>query len=176
MPAPFTVNFLVTGSFFNLWGEMSYPGLLNLGSFSGSYNGWYAQQLPLFILLGIGGGLIGAFCIHLSTGMLYLRRRWVPVSQRTLRVIDAMLIAALVASVEFTSPFFLTNCSALNINVNDFNLPQMGCPAGTYNELAALFFTGQENAIRSLYHSEYDFSYPSLVIFMVFYFILMFLT
>ena len=176
MVSTFTVNFLVTGALFNMWGAMSYPGLLNLGAFTHEDSGWTAQQVPLFVLIGIGGGLIGAAFVHLSTLCLSFRRRFVPSSQRTLRVVDAMVVTFVIAAVEFASPYFLTQCVLNNINVNNFTLPQMNCPAGTYNELAALFYTGQENAIRNLYHSPFFFTYASLIIFMVFYFIMMVVT
>lgn len=44
------------------WGDLSNPGLINFGSFDEELNsGYNIAHFPFFILLGIVGGLLGAF-------------------------------------------------------------------------------------------------------------------
>ena len=65
MTASFTLNVLLSGLKGDGWGKLSSPGLLDLGLFKGvSYN---LYELPLFLAMGVLGGLLGALFNHLNT-------------------------------------------------------------------------------------------------------------
>ncbi|DBA03758.1 TPA: hypothetical protein N0F65_005648 [Lagenidium giganteum] len=111
MAATFTLAFFLSGMNDNLsWGTLgSHTGSFSFGPFTSStYQLW---EVPLFILMGIGGGLQGALFNGLNTRLAMLRSRWI----RTRRIawVEAILVALLVTTATFSIPFLLGKCHPL---------------------------------------------------------------
>ncbi|KAJ0396142.1 hypothetical protein ATCC90586_008575 [Pythium insidiosum] len=127
MAGTFTLAFFLSGMNDNLsWGTLgSHTGTFTFGSFSSStYQLW---EVPLFILMGVGGGLQGALFNSLNTKLSLLRSRWV----RTRRVawMEALMISVLVSSLTFAFPFLLGKCHPLPSVKDDLtHLMQPGVP------------------------------------------------
>ncbi|XP_076266444.1 chloride channel protein 7 isoform X2 [Rhynchophorus ferrugineus] len=104
----FTLN-IVLSAYHGAPGDLSYPGLFTLGQYqSFSYR---LLELPIFIIMGSVGGLLGALWNHINYKitvfrMRYLRARW-------LRVIEACLVAIVSATVGFLLMFLINDCKPL---------------------------------------------------------------
>jgi len=171
----FTLNFFragISGS----WGELSNPGLIDFGTFSNNlYEGYNATQIPFFLLLGVFGGLTGSLFNFLNHKLTIFRRRFI-IRSPARRLVEAVSIALLTAVLSFTMSAFAQRCnvpSALDPSWVDY---QEWCPDGTFNDMAALFYTPQQTAIKNLFHMHTDFSYQTLCCFLVVYFVLACLT
>ena len=71
MTATFTLNVL-RSTYLTGFGSLSSPGLLNFGSFAlATYN---LEELPIFMIMGVIGGLIGALFNMINTRLTILRR------------------------------------------------------------------------------------------------------
>lgn len=111
MAATFTLAFFLSGMNDNLsWGTLgSHTGTFTFGSFTSStYQIW---EVPLFILMGIGGGLQGALFNGLNTRLAKLRGRWA--STRGVSWMEALLLSVLISSLTFSLPFLLGACQPL---------------------------------------------------------------
>ncbi|RLN51247.1 hypothetical protein BBJ28_00015669, partial [Nothophytophthora sp. Chile5] len=111
MSATFTLAFFLSGMNDNLsWGTLgSHTGSFSFGPFTSStYQIW---EVPLFILMGIGGGLQGALFNGLNTRLSKVRSRWV--RTRGVAWMEALLLSVLISSLLFSTPFLLGTCRPL---------------------------------------------------------------
>lgn len=111
MSATFTLAFFLSGINDNLdWGTLgSHTGTFTFGPFASStYQIW---EVPLFILIGIGGGLQGALFNGVNTRLAKVRSRWV--RTRRLAWAEALLLSVLISSVTFATPFLFGKCTTL---------------------------------------------------------------
>ncbi|KAF7265234.1 chloride channel protein 7 isoform X1 [Rhynchophorus ferrugineus] len=142
----FTLN-IVLSAYHGAPGDLSYPGLFTLGQYqSFSYR---LLELPIFIIMGSVGGLLGALWNHINYKitvfrMRYLRARW-------LRVIEACLVAIVSATVGFLLMFLINDCKPLGQDPTKYPT-QLYCVDGEYNVLASIWFQTPEASVRSLFH------------------------
>lgn len=178
MASTFTLNFLLSGILGYGWGSFNQPGLLNFGVFSCSEgtekcNLWNIQDLLIFIAMGFIGGLLGAWFNQLNKHLTVHRILHVNSRAKIVRILEALLVGFITTSIAFFGPIYLASCKTLpagSINGNDTK--DYFCPDGHYNDMATLFFTSQESAIRHLFHLDGAFSLTSLGIFFIcFYFL-----
>ena len=73
MTATFTVNILLSGTKEGHWGALSNPGLVNFGTFTTMPYSYY--ELPIFMLMGAIGGLLGGIFNGLNRRLALFRRR-----------------------------------------------------------------------------------------------------
>ncbi|KAF1333369.1 Chloride channel, partial [Globisporangium splendens] len=111
MSATFTLAFFLSGINDNLnWGTLgSHTGTFTFGPFASStYQIW---EVPLFILIGIGGGIQGALFNGVNTRLSKVRSRWI----RTRRVawVEALALSLLISSATFAVPFIFGKCNPL---------------------------------------------------------------
>lgn len=92
----FTLNFLLSGASNVGWGAMSNPGLVNFGSFASNYN---VLHFPFFIMLGIVGGLLGAFFNTSSYYLTKLRMKYV--TSKWSKALEVVFIAAFTVCLAF---------------------------------------------------------------------------
>lgn len=69
----FTLN-MVLSTYHGEPGNLSYPGLLNLGAFEPFTYQFY--ELPIFVLMGIVGGILGASWNHANYKFSVFRIRY----------------------------------------------------------------------------------------------------
>ncbi|KAL9971342.1 hypothetical protein ACROYT_G023855 [Oculina patagonica] len=178
MASTFTLNFCLSGMFRYGWGSFNQPGLLNFGVFSCSKgtekcNLWNIQDLLIFIAMGFVGGLLGAWFNALNKHLTVHRILHVYSRAKHVRILEAVLVGFLTTSVAFFGPIYLARCKTLPPgSTNGNNTKPYFCQDGQYNDMATLFFTSQESAIRQLFHLDGAFSLTSLGIFFIcFYFL-----
>lgn len=68
----FTLN-VVLSTYHGVPGNLTYPGLLNLGKFESFSYQFY--EIPIFVLMGAIGGLLGALWNHLNYKLAVFRMR-----------------------------------------------------------------------------------------------------
>lgn len=167
MITTFTLN-VILSTYHGRPGDLSYPGLLNLGKFESIP--YQIYEIPLFMIMGAIGGLLGAGWNYVNYKISCFRLRYV--RQRWLKVIEALAVAAIAATMGFVMLYFIDDCKPLGQDPTKFPV-RMYCKEDEYSAAAALWFQTPESSVRSLFHdpkgSHRD---VTLVVFVVLYFFL----
>ncbi|XP_068606085.1 H(+)/Cl(-) exchange transporter 7 [Brachionichthys hirsutus] len=151
MISTFTLNFFLS-IYKKKMGDLSNPGLINFGRFESDIVAYNLYEIPLFIAMGAIGGLLGALFNVFNYWLTIFRIRYV--HRPCLQVMEAMLVAAVTATVSFTMIYFSNDCQPLGpVNTEEHTL-QLFCSDGEYNAMATTFFNTPENSVRSLFHSQ----------------------
>ncbi|XP_031570565.1 H(+)/Cl(-) exchange transporter 7-like [Actinia tenebrosa] len=167
MVSTFTLN-LVLSIYKGQPGDLSNPGLINFGSFEGSP--YYGYELPIFMIMGVIGGLLGALFNainhHLSLfRMQYVKKNW-------MRVLEACIVATLTVSTAFVLIYFHNDCRPLG-TANITDPLQFFCNDGEYSAMGTLVFSTPEESIKNLFHLQPESYTPiSLLSFFPIYFLL----
>ncbi|KAJ8923258.1 hypothetical protein NQ315_001814 [Exocentrus adspersus] len=163
----FTLN-IVLSAYHGVPGNLSYPGLLNLGKFeSFSYE---IYELPIFLVMGAMGGLFGALWNHINYKITVFRMRYI--RPRWMKVFEACIVATMTATAGFLMMFLIDNCKSSGVNPTKYPT-QLYCPDGQYNALASIWFQTPEASVRSLFHDPPDtHNALSLTAFVITYFFL----
>ncbi|XP_047995343.1 H(+)/Cl(-) exchange transporter 7 [Leguminivora glycinivorella] len=149
-------------------GELSYPGLLNLGKMDPFPFQFY--ELPVFMFFGAVGGCLGALWNHINYKLSVFRIRYI--TAPWLRVVEACLVAAASATVGFLMMYALNDCRPLGEDPTKVPL-QLYCADGEYNALAAVWFQTPEASVRSFLHNPIGSYNPwSILVFVSCYFLL----
>uniref|UniRef100_A0A665WNU9 Chloride channel protein n=1 Tax=Echeneis naucrates TaxID=173247 RepID=A0A665WNU9_ECHNA len=151
MISTFTLNFFLSIYHKNT-GDLSSPGLINFGRFEGDSVAYNLYEIPLFILMGAIGGLLGALFNILNYWLTIFRIRYV--HRPCLQVMEAMLVAAVTATVSFTMIYFSNDCQPLGPEHAEEYPLQLFCADGEYNSMATAFFNTPERSVRSLFHNQ----------------------
>ncbi|XP_045520269.1 H(+)/Cl(-) exchange transporter 7 isoform X2 [Pieris brassicae] len=163
----FTLNFALS-AYHGHPGDLSNPGLLNLGKMEPFP--FQVYELPVFIIFGVIGGLLGALWNYINYKLAVFRMRYL--GEPWLRVVEACLVAAVSATCGFLMMFLLNDCRPLGEDPTKVPL-QLFCADGEYNAMAAIWFQTPEASVRSFLHDPMGSYKPgSLVIFVVSYFLL----
>ncbi|KAM8844624.1 H(+)/Cl(-) exchange transporter 7 isoform 2-T2 [Spinachia spinachia] len=151
MISTFTLNFFLS-IYHKKPGELSNPGLINFGRFESDSVDYNLYEIPLFILMGAIGGLLGALFNKLNYWLTIFRIRYV--HRPCLQVIEAMLVAAVTTTVSFTMIYFSDDCQPLGPDHTEEYPLQLFCADGEYNSMATTFFNTPERSVRSLFHNQ----------------------
>ncbi|KAG9263860.1 H(+)/Cl(-) exchange transporter 7 [Astyanax mexicanus] len=150
MVSTFTLNFFLS-IYHKKPGELSSPGLINFGRFDMDNVEYSLYEIPLFIIMGAIGGVLGALFNVLNYWLTIFRIRYV--HRPCLQVMEAMLVAAVTATVSFAMIYFSNDCQPLEtVTSEDYPL-QLFCADGEYNAMATAFFNTPERSVRSLFHN-----------------------
>ncbi len=133
------------GEFVNLSGEVT------------NYNIW---EFVMFLMVGFLGGILGACFCYLSGALGRFRRN--VLYKYVHRLIEVWVITALMTSLAFFVSYAWTTCTPLPLDMTGWTeqekqltteLHALYCPRGThYNELASLYLTDSDHAIKQLFH------------------------
>jgi chloride channel 7 len=124
-----------------------------------NYSLW---EFSMFLLVGVLGGLIGATFNYLN-GRVNLFRRTTPLRTiQSFKLVEVILITAVMSSITCVLPYLWTKCTPLPVDMKGWSsqekalvleLNPLYCPAEThYNELASLWLTDSDGAIKQLFH------------------------
>ena len=148
-------------------GNLAYPGLINFGQFEGSYQGY---EIPLFMVIGICGGLFGAFFNAINHHLSIFRMRFV--KNRPMRVLESLIVAIMSSCVAFTLIYFNNDCQPVGV-YNSTQTLQFFCNDGQFSAMGTIVFSTPEKSAKSLFHaSQGMYSIITLVIFFICYFLL----
>jgi hypothetical protein len=148
------------------------------------------QEVPLFILLGVLGGVLGALFNEFNKRLTIWRKKHV-VPYRYRNVLEVVVVATVCATIMFLVPYFNDQkChdanhfmppQAASEGVKLLKAAQFYCPDPSgiasgqptrLNDYALLFFQPSEDSIKMLFHATGNFADISLFIFAMIYFIL----
>eukprot|EP01095_Lingulamoeba_sp_RSL-Kostka_P002719 TRINITY_DN13635_c0_g1_i1.p1 TRINITY_DN13635_c0_g1~~TRINITY_DN13635_c0_g1_i1.p1 ORF type:complete len:779 (+),score=262.03 TRINITY_DN13635_c0_g1_i1:24-2360(+) len=174
MTSTFTLNFFLSGTTEGgTWGELTEPGLINFGSFNDQENpGYNIIQIPLFLLMGVIGGLLGALFNYLNEHLTVFRMKFVQNAgwKMMLESLFVALVTALVCYNLSMSPWFTT---CVKIAANDtLTSYQYECEDGYFNDMSSILFASQEDGIKHLFHAESKYSNETLILAFLAYFTL----
>eukprot|EP00092_Neocalanus_flemingeri_P026252 GFUD01028453.1.p1 GENE.GFUD01028453.1~~GFUD01028453.1.p1 ORF type:complete len:759 (+),score=230.31 GFUD01028453.1:82-2358(+) len=167
MTSFFTLN-MVLSVFKGIPGQLSNGGLLNFGQFDDAkYEVW---ELPLFVLMGIIGGVLGALYNHINFKLTVFRMRYI--TSPALKMLEVMIVAAVTATAGFLMIYLISDCKPFGNDPTD-NPIQMYCNDGEYHVIGAIWFQTPEQSVRSLLHDPPSSHHLStLGIFFMVYFLL----
>ncbi|RLN92863.1 hypothetical protein BBJ28_00022243, partial [Nothophytophthora sp. Chile5] len=143
-------------------------GTFSFGQFEGS-KAYEVLDVPVFILMGMMGGLFGAGFNGANTVITKLRKRYV--THRFLRFGEALLIAFSMATASFWLPYYFGQCRDLAGAYSD-SLSRFYCPEGQFNDLASLMTVSYATSMKQLLHFTGDASFTPFslcMFFIVFY-------
>lgn len=165
----FTLNIFLSwidGKF----GDMSNPGLLNFGKFTDVVYNWY--EIPIFLLMGCFGGLIGGLFNFINIELTKFRNAHVKSKISTLT--ECVLVASMSAVIGFLlSYFFSSDCQPIGRDLVAKFPVQLFCNDGQYNAMSGLFFQTPEKSVRSLFHDPPgSFDPTTLAVFCIAYYLL----
>ncbi|MGH0167306.1 UNVERIFIED_CONTAM: hypothetical protein FKN15_051799 [Acipenser sinensis] len=173
MVSTFTLNFFL-GIYHGKVGDLSNPGLINFGSFENEAMVYNVYEIPVFIFMGVMGGVLGAIFNTLNYWLTIFRIRYI--HRPCLQVMEAVLVAAVTATVSFAMIYFSSDCQPLGEDQAEYPL-QLFCSDGEYNSMATAFFNTPEKSVQSLFHDPPGSYDPqTLGLFTLSYFLLAFWT
>ena len=105
-------------------------------------------------MLAAVGGVLGAWYNSLNGYLTVFRSRGIMKRLRWSRWLEALIMAVLVGSLFFLVPAFAGNCVAA---VDNSLVSPFYCAPDETNDLASLFFSGQDEAIRFLFNKVRSF-------------------
>ncbi|XP_072029917.1 H(+)/Cl(-) exchange transporter 7-like [Amphiura filiformis] len=166
MTSTFTLNVLLSYYHGTPW-SLSSPGLVNFGQFANQ--SYYGYEIPIFFLMGVIGGLLGAVFNAINYRLTVYRIKFV--HQRFLCVLEAAVVASFTMSTAFLSIYFSKDCRPI---VSTIKHPiQLFCDDGQYSASANLFFSLPEESVKSLFHKDAGtYEVTTLVVFFIIYFLL----
>ena len=167
MTSFFTLD-MVLSVYRGIPGQLSNGGLLNFGNFEdATYAVW---EMPLFLLMGAVGGVLGALFNHINYKLTVFRMRYI--TARPLKMLEAAIVAAVTASAGFLMIYLMNDCKPYG-NGPTPNPIQMYCDDGEYNVIGAIWFQTPEQSVRSLFHDPAgSHQLSTLGIFFIIYFFL----
>uniref|UniRef100_A0A8C2U0P2 Chloride voltage-gated channel 7 n=1 Tax=Coturnix japonica TaxID=93934 RepID=A0A8C2U0P2_COTJA len=148
MISTFTLNSVLSVYHGNAW-DLSSPGLINFGRFDTEKMGYTIQEIPIFIFMGVVGGILGALFNALNYWLTMFRIRYI--HRPCLQVIEAMLVAAVTAAVGFVMIYCSRDCQPIQGSSVAYPL-QLFCADGEYNSMATAFFNTPEKSVVNLFH------------------------
>ncbi|RLN47517.1 hypothetical protein BBJ29_000609 [Phytophthora kernoviae] len=145
-------------------------GTFSFGQFEGS-KAYEVLDVPVFIFMGMIGGLFGAGFNGANTVLTKFRKQYV--AHRYLRFGETLLIAFTTAAASFWLSYYLGECRDL-AGAYSSSLSRFYCPEGQFNDLASLFTVNYATSMKQLLHFTGDASFTpfSLCIFFVVFYIL----
>uniref|UniRef100_A0A673KFY2 Chloride channel protein n=1 Tax=Sinocyclocheilus rhinocerous TaxID=307959 RepID=A0A673KFY2_9TELE len=160
MISTFTLNFFLS-IYHGKPGELSSPGLINFGRFDSD-----VSSVSISFR-----GVLGALFNVINYWLTIFRIRYI--HRPCLQVMEAMLVAAVTATVSFAMIYFSNDCQPLGQdNTEEYSL-QLFCADGEYNSMATAFFNTPERSVRSLFHNPPGSYNPlTLGVFTLAYFVL----
>ncbi|NWW18025.1 CLCN7 protein, partial [Falcunculus frontatus] len=148
MISTFTLNSVLSVYHGNAW-DLSSPGLINFGRFDSEKMVYTIQEIPIFIFMGVVGGILGALFNALNYWLTMFRIRYI--HRPCLQVVEAMLVAAVTATVGFVMIYCSRDCQPIQGSSVAYPL-QLFCADGEYNSMATAFFNTPEKSVVNLFH------------------------
>ena len=139
---------------------------------------WYFWEVPIFLLMGAAGGLMGSAFVNLNVKITALRAKYIPVGNKRKRLLEVIAIAGITSTLFF---FFMSispckdiplplqagttdsiDTAAANATfeygvetrdeIREDFFKQLYCPEGQYSVYGQLFFTPLSQSFKFLLH------------------------
>ena len=168
----------------------SSEGMFAFGQFDNLYDGkanYSVYELPLFIAMGIIGGVLGAGFNDINERMSLYRKKYLN-AYKWKRLLELVLITLGMSFISFILPLCWQQCTEVPTDMTNLSKQELSllshlvrfqCEEGQYNQLASLYFTSGDMGMRQLFHfRELDgagfdsFTSGPLILFFVPYFLM----
>jgi chloride channel 7 len=146
--------------------SVSSSGMFAFGQFDNLYDGksnFSIYEMPMFVAIGCCGGLLGALFNHVNERVSIYRKKKIN-AFKWKRMVELVSITLLMSFISFIFPLMWQVCQPLpdldsydppatlqEIDLRD-HLVSFQCKEGYYNQLASLYFTSGDMAMRQLFH------------------------
>ncbi|XP_052286298.1 H(+)/Cl(-) exchange transporter 7-like isoform X3 [Dreissena polymorpha] len=168
MMSCFFTNFLLS-LYHGTPNNLSEPGLVRFNvipnlSFS-------LIEFPVFLIMGVVGGLIGAAFVVLNYKLTVFRNRYMKL--KWMKVIEAGVVAMVTGLVAFAMFVSLDQCTDKVPYDADAIVAKLSCPENQHHSLSTIFLATPEGCLKALLHDPYgSFGPVTLSIFVVVFFFL----
>jgi H+/Cl- antiporter ClcA len=155
------------------------------------FEGYYTYELFIFALMGVAGGVLGAYFNYLNKHVTLFRLKHIN-HNVGYRMIELLSITFVMTIITFVSPFIWGECTPIPVDTADWTATQLGlldqlvqyqCHTNYYNQVASLYFVQADTAMQQLYHFKEvqgsnftSFTTPALLLFAIPYFFMAALT
>ncbi|KDO25627.1 hypothetical protein SPRG_08926 [Saprolegnia parasitica CBS 223.65] len=149
------------------WGHLgNQTGTLSFGSFSENNKSYAVWDVPIFLAMGMIGGLMGAIFNQANTILTNFRRSSPLLSHRYGRFLEAMVICLVMAITSFWLSYRFGTCLPLDGPYKE-QLVQFYCAENEYNDLASLYTVAFATSMKQLFHftTPASFTLSSLLVF-----------
>ena len=177
----------VTAAFFSTgvsaaWGrfETKYYAAFFVGRSESAYT---AKELPLFLIIGLFGGVAGSLFTMLNIKLGQIRMNYAK-NSKLIKVLDTLVVAILWSTILFVLPygwscvpkgtqFEIGEELSSGASPDTFDPERFSCPEDHFNPMASLTFARQDLAIRHLFarHVPNWFGPSELVVWFIVYFL-----
>ncbi|XP_052816408.1 H(+)/Cl(-) exchange transporter 7-like isoform X2 [Mya arenaria] len=149
--------------------QLSAPGLVRFNVFPNlSFD---LIEIPVFLIMAVVGGLIGAAFVVLNYKLTVFRNRYIKL--RWLKVIEAGAVAVVTGAASFVLIVSLSQCTDKEPYDDHAIVAQMGCPEGQHHSMSTIFLATPEGCLKALLHDPYgSFGPITLSVFVVVFFFL----
>ncbi|PVD38860.1 hypothetical protein C0Q70_01485 [Pomacea canaliculata] len=147
MISTFTLNIMNSYIKHRPW-DLSYPGLINFGSFNAlTYSGF---ELPIFVVMGALGGILGALFNFINHKLTLFRLRYM--YYKGAQVIEPVVVSIMTATFGFMSIYINNDCKPNSETTEEMRV-QFFCDDGFYSSSTNLFFDTPESSVKALFHA-----------------------
>ncbi|XP_035216187.1 H(+)/Cl(-) exchange transporter 7-like isoform X2 [Stegodyphus dumicola] len=147
MVSYFTLNAALS-EYSGHFGQLSYPGLINFGKFNNL--DYTVAELPLYIIMGVIGGMLGALYNQMNYVLTVFRLRYV--KHPLARIFEAVMVSMVGVTIAFLSTF-INDCYPYENSQVKFPV-ELACDSGQYNTFWSIWFQTPESCLRSLLHDS----------------------
>ncbi len=159
-----TVSALYTiNSLPNMFGHSDSGAMFSFGEFfslQGERSNYSMWEFSMFLLVGTLGGMIGAAFCSCYNYLYHFRANWL--HKRISKITEVMIITTIMSLISIILPLLWTKCTPLPVDMKGWSaqektlvtqLNPLYCPSQThYNEMASLYLTDSDGAIKQLFH------------------------
>lgn len=143
--------------------SVSSSGMFAFGQFDNLYDGranFKVYELPIFAAIGCIGGALGALFNYINERMSLYRKKKLNM-YKWKRLTELVLITLGMSFISFILPIMWQHCqnvpnpqSYTTVQEEELlgHLVRFQCGPGQYNQLASLYFTSGDLAMRQLFH------------------------
>ena len=148
----------------NSLGHSSSNGMFNFGEFFSLYgegkSNFSIWELFIFAIIGAMGGLVGAMFVTYNERIHLWRNNNRTTSKQ--KLIEVIILATIMTALSAIIPLVYNICTPLPVDMEEWSrqeksnvdeLIPLYCTKGThYNEVASLYLTDSDTAIKQLFH------------------------
>ncbi|XP_055919350.1 H(+)/Cl(-) exchange transporter 7 [Eupeodes corollae] len=151
----------------------TFSGLFNLGKFNDPLTFDYIE-VPIFVMMGVTGGILGAMWNSLNTAINRFRKRCIQC--KWAQVFEAILVSIIGVTAACIMVYLINDCRPLGNDPTDYPI-QLYCEDNQYNAVASLWFQTPEASVKSILHDPPgSHKFLTLAVFTLSYYILSCLT
>jgi chloride channel 7 len=166
------------------WCKQGHCGLAGEGGLimfdvSGVQDNYGLNELIPVVVLGVLGGVLGSLFNQINAKIIVWSAWWLKRKGKFAKITQAVIVALITSICSFGLPWLAT-CRPCPDHVSipgEKSCPTYGragnfknfhCPAGSYNDLAGLFFSTNEDTVRNLFSkgTNGEFQFGSLFLYL----------